>query len=88
VNSYRGCQHVCSYCYARSTHEYLGFGTGVDFERRIAIKPRAPELLREAFEKKAWKGELIVFSGNTDCYQPLEVIYELTRGCLEVCVEY
>jgi DNA repair photolyase len=75
-------------CYARPTHEYLGFGTGVDFERRIAIKPRAPELLREAFEKKSWKGELVVFSGNTDCYQPLEASYELTRGCLQVCAEY
>jgi DNA repair photolyase len=75
-------------CYARPTHEYLGFGTGVDFERRIAIKPRAPELLREAFEHKSWKGELVVFSGNTDCYQPLEASYELTRGCLAVCAEY
>ena len=75
-------------CYARPTHEYLGFGTGVDFERRIVVKPRAPELLREAFEKKSWQGELIVFSGNTDCYQPLEASWELTRGCLAVCAEY
>jgi DNA repair photolyase len=88
VNPYRGCLHGCAYCYARPSHEYLGFGTGTDFERKIVIKPRAPELLREAFEKKSWKGELIVFSGNTDCYQPLEATYELTRGCLVVCAEY
>jgi DNA repair photolyase len=88
VNPYRGCQHACSYCYARPSHEYLGFGAGTDFDRRIAVKPRAPELLREAFEKRSWHGELVMFSGNTDCYQPLEASYELTRRCLEVCAEY
>jgi DNA repair photolyase len=75
-------------CYARPSHEYLGFGSGVDFERRIVVKPQAPELLREAFEKKSWQGELVVVSGNTDCYQPLEASYELTRRCLQVCAEY
>lgn len=75
-------------CYARPTHEYLSFGAGTDFERKIVIKPRAPELLREAFEKKSWAGELIMLSGNTDCYQPLENEYRLTRGLLEVCAEY
>jgi DNA repair photolyase len=75
-------------CYARPTHEYLGFGSGTDFERKIVVKPRAAELLREAFERKSWKGELIVFSGNTDCYQPLEASYRLTRSCLEVCADY
>lgn len=75
-------------CYARPTHEYLSLGAGTDFERKIVIKPRAPELLRESFEKKSWKGELIVFSGITDCYQPLESKLRLTRGCLEVCAEY
>lgn len=88
VNPYRGCAHACSYCYARPSHQHLGFGAGTDFERRIAVKPRAPELLREAFEKKSWQGELVMFSGNTDCYQPLEASYELTRRCLQVCAEY
>ena len=88
VNPYRGCLHGCSYCYARPSHEYLGFGAGTDFERRIAVKPRAAELLREAFEKRSWQGELVMFSGNTDCYQPLEASYELTRRCLEVCADY
>jgi DNA repair photolyase len=88
VNPYRGCQHACKYCYARPSHEYLSFGAGTDFERKIVYKPRAPELLREAFDRKAWKGELVVFSGITDCYQPLEAKLRLTRGCLEVCAEY
>jgi DNA repair photolyase len=88
VNPYRGCLHGCAYCYARPTHEYLGFGAGADFERKIVVKLRAGELLREAFEKKSWQGELILFSGNTDCYQPLEASYRLTRACLEACLEY
>ena len=75
-------------CYARPTHEYLSFGAGTDFERKIVLKPNAPELLREAFEKKSWQGELIMLSGNTDCYQPLENEHRLTRGLLEVCAEY
>ncbi len=88
VNPYRGCGQACAYCYARPTHEYLGLGAGTDFERKITVKPDAPKLLRQAFEKPSWKGELIVFSGVTDCYQPLEASYRLTRGCLEVCAEY
>jgi DNA repair photolyase len=88
VNPYRGCFHACSYCYARPTHEYLSFGAGTDFERRIVVKPNAPELLRDAFDEPKWKGELVVFSGVTDCYQPLEASYRLTRGCLAVCAEY
>jgi DNA repair photolyase len=88
LNPYRGCLHGCAYCYARPTHEYLGFGAGTDFERKIVVKRRAPELLRERFEKKSWEGELVVFSGNTDCYQPLEHKLEITRGCLAVCAEY
>ena len=88
VNPYRGCAHGCSYCYARPTHEYLGFGSGTDFERRIVVKPRAPELLRAVFEKPSWEGEQLVFSGVTDCYQPLEAKLELTRRCLEVCRDY
>ena len=88
VNPYRGCFHACAYCYARPSHEYLSFGAGTDFERKIVVKPNAPELLREAFENKAWRGELVAFSGVTDCYQPAEASYRLTRGCLEVCAEY
>jgi DNA repair photolyase len=88
VNPYRGCMHACAYCYARPTHEYLSFGSGTDFDRKIVVKPKAPELLRASFERAAWKGEMVVFSGNTDCYQPLEASYRLTRGCLEVCAEY
>jgi DNA repair photolyase len=88
VNPYRGCFHACAYCYARPTHEYLSFGAGTDFDRKIVVKPHAASLLREAFDKKSWKGELVVFSGVTDCYQPLEATRKLTRGCLEVCLEY
>lgn len=88
INPYRGCTHACAYCYARPSHEYLGFGSGTDFETKILIKKRAPSLLREAFMKKNWKGELIVFSGDTDCYQPLEASYRLTRGLLETCLEF
>jgi len=82
VNAYRGCTHGCAYCYARPTHEYLGFGAGTDFDRRIVVKRRAPALLRAALAKKSWKRESIMFSGVTDPYQPLEASLELTRGCL------
>jgi len=88
LNPYRGCGHGCAYCYARPSHEYLGFGAGSDFERKIVVKPRAAELLRQVFDRSSWRGELVVFSGNTDCYQPLEASYRLTRGCLEVCAAY
>ncbi len=88
VNPYRGCFHGCAYCYARPTHEYLSFGAGTDFERKIVVKRDAPELLRKAFSAKSWRSELVMFSGVTDCYQPLESRYRLTRGCLEVCVQY
>ena len=88
VNPYRGCVHGCAYCYSRPTHEYLSFGAGTDFDRKIMVKPRAAQLLREAFERPSWKGEQLVFSGVTDCYQPLEASYRLTRGLLEVCRDY
>jgi DNA repair photolyase len=88
VNPYRGCFHGCAYCYARPTHEYLSFGAGTDFDRKIVVKKHAPELLREAFDAPRWKGDQVIFSGVTDCYQPLEATYRLTRGCLEVCAEY
>jgi DNA repair photolyase len=88
VNPYRGCGHACAYCYARPTHEYLGFGAGTDFDTQIVAKLRAPELLRRAFERASWTGEPIAFSGNTDAWQPIEASLRLTRGCLEVCAEY
>ena len=88
VNPYRGCFHACAYCYARPTHEYFGFGAGTDFERKIFVKRRAPALLQEAFDRPSWRGERIMFSGVTDCYQPLEASWQLTRGCLEVCAAY
>lgn len=88
VNAYRGCFHGCAYCYARPTHQYLDFGAGTDFERKIVVKTNAAELLKQEFERRAWKGDEIVFSGVTDCYQPLEASYELTRSCLKVCLEY
>src|SRR4051812_9421099 len=85
VNPYRGCFHACAYCYARPGHEYLSFGAGTDFDRKIVVKMHAPQLLRAAFAKKSWKREMVMFSGVTDCYQPIEASYRLTRGCLEVC---
>lgn len=88
LNPYRGCFHGCAYCYARPTHQYLGFGAGTDWERRIVVKRNAPELLRKLLQRPSWNGERIVFSGVTDCYQPLEATYELTRRCLEVCREF
>lgn len=88
VNPYRGCFHACAYCYARPSHEYWGFGAGTDFESKIVLKRRAASLLRQAFGKPSWKGELILLSGNTDCYQPIEATLGLTRACLEVCAEY
>ena len=88
VNPYRGCFHACAYCYARPSHEYLGFGAGTDFESKLVVKRDAALLLRQAFLKPSWKGESVVFSGNTDCYQPLEAAWGLTRACLEVCAEF
>ena len=88
VNPYRGCFHACLYCYARPTHEYFGLGAGTDFERKIFVKRDAPTLLEAAFRRRSWRGELVVFSGVTDCYQPLEASWKLTRGCLEACLAF
>ena len=88
LNPYRGCAHACAYCYARPTHQYLDFGAGTDFERKLVVKVNAAELLRARFERPSWSGETIIFSGNTDCYQPIEAEFEVTRACLEVCAEY
>jgi len=88
VNPYRGCTHACAYCYARRHHEFLGYGAGTDFETRILVKRNAPALLEAAFRRPGWAGERIAFSSVTDCYQPLERRYRLTRGCLEVCARF
>jgi DNA repair photolyase len=87
VNPYRGCSHGCSYCYARPTHEYLGLSAGLDFETKVFVKLHAAELLREFLSRPAWKPETIAFSGVTDCYQPAERQFKLTRACLEVAAE-
>lgn len=88
VNPYRGCEHGCIYCYARPTHEYLGLSAGLDFETRIFAKFEAPALLRAELEKKSWRPRTIVFSGVTDCYQPIERKLEITRNCLKVLAEF
>jgi len=88
INPYRGCFHGCIYCYARPSHQYWGFGAGTDFERKIVVKVNAPELLDRELARGRTGGEGLALSGNTDCYQPLEATYELTRGCLEVCLRH
>jgi DNA repair photolyase len=87
VNPYRGCAHGCSYCYARPTHEYLGLDAGLDFETKILVKHQAPRLFRQWLMRPKWVPEPIMFSGVTDCYQPIEREYQLTRGCLAVAWE-
>ncbi|HKR58474.1 MAG TPA: radical SAM protein [Pyrinomonadaceae bacterium] len=88
LNCYRGCIHGCTYCFSRPTHEYLGYGAGTDFDRKIIVKVNAPKLLRKELLKPSWKGDEIVFSFTSDPYIPLETHYKLTRRCLEVCVEF
>ena len=88
LNPYRGCEHGCAYCYARPTHEYLGYSAGLDFESRILVKERAPELLREELSGTSWEPQWLALSGVTDAYQPIERRLELTRRCLEVLVEF
>ncbi len=88
MNPYQGCEHGCIYCYARNTHEFWGYSAGLDFERKILIKKDAPDLLEAKLKSKSWKAETIVLSGNTDCYQPAEKKYQITRACLEVCLKY
>jgi DNA repair photolyase len=88
LNPYRGCEHGCAYCFARPTHEYLGFSAGLEFESKIMVKLNAPELLRAQLSKKSWKPQVIAMSGVTDCYQPVERRLELTRRCLGVLAEF
>ena len=88
MNPYQGCEHGCVYCYARNSHEFWGYSAGLDFERRILVKKDAPKLLGEKLKHKNWKAFPIVMSGNTDCYQPAEKKFEITRQCLEVFLKY
>lgn len=88
INPYRGCEHGCIYCYARPTHEYLGFSAGLDFETKIMVKEKAPELLREELSSSKWEPQVLALSGVTDCYQPIERKLKLTRRCLEVLSEF
>ena len=88
INPYRGCEHGCIYCYARPSHEYLGWSAGLDFETRILVKREAPALLSHVLSKPSWKPSLVAFSGNTDPYQPVERHLKLSRGCLEVFLRH
>ena len=88
MNPYAGCEHGCIYCYARNVHEYWGFSAGLDFERKIIVKRNAPQLLRKFLMNPKWECVPIGMSGNTDCYQPAEQIYHLSRGLLQVCNEF
>lgn len=88
LNPYRGCEHGCIYCYARPTHEMLGWNAGIDFETRIRVKEDAPFLLRRKFLSPRWEPQTVALSGNTDCYQPVERQLRLTRRCLEVFAEF
>jgi DNA repair photolyase len=88
ASPYRGCEHGCAYCFARPFHEYLGFSAGLDFETKIVVKERAPELLRAELAQRSWKPQAVAMSGATDVYQPIERRLGLTRRCLEVFAEF
>lgn len=88
MNPYQGCEHGCIYCYARNTHEFWGYSAGLDFERKILVKKDAPKLLEEKLKSKRWQAQTIVLSGNTDCYQPAEKKFEITRACLKLFLKY
>ncbi|MFM2385518.1 MAG: hypothetical protein RL660_275 [Bacteroidota bacterium] len=88
LNPYQGCEHGCIYCYARPTHTYWGYSAGADFESKILVKQNAEALLRKNFDSKHWIPSIISLSGNTDCYQPAERKFKITRALLKVCLEY
>ncbi len=88
INPYRGCEHGCIYCYARNSHEYWGYSAGLDFESKIIVKRNAPSLLEKLFNSPSWEPRVIHLSGNTDCYQPAEKKFGITRKLLEVCLKY
>jgi DNA repair photolyase len=87
INPYRGCEHGCSYCYARNFHEFLGFSSGLDFETKIMVKENAPQLLRKELASRRWQPQTLALSGVTDCYQPVERRLQITRQCLAVLAE-
>ena len=88
LNPYQGCEHGCTYCYARNVHEYWGFSAGLDFERKIIVKKEAPALFKKFLERKNWDASTISLSGNTDCYQPAERKFRITRQLLEIALAY
>jgi DNA repair photolyase len=88
VNPYRGCEHGCAYCFARPTHEYLGFSSGLDFESKIMVKENAAELLAAELSSPKWKPQVVAMSGVTDPYQPVERRLQITRRCLEVLAKF
>jgi DNA repair photolyase len=88
MNPYQGCEHGCIYCYARNSFEYWGYSAGLDFESKIIVKKNAPELLRKFLMNPKWNCVPIGLSGNTDCYQPAEKKFRITRQILEVCLEF
>ncbi|TDT46513.1 DNA repair photolyase [Maribacter spongiicola] len=88
MNMYQGCEHGCIYCYARNAHEFWGYSAGLDFERKILVKHDAPKLLEAKLRSKSWKASTVVMSGNTDCYQPAEKEFQITRKCLEIFLKY
>lgn len=88
MNPYQGCEHGCIYCYARNSFEYWGYSAGVDFESKILVKKTAPELLRKFLMNPKWECVPIGLSGNTDCYQPAEKRFGITRALLEICNEF
>lgn len=88
INPYRGCEHGCAYCYARPYHEYLGFSAGLEFETKIMVKRRAAELLRRELALPKYRPQVLAMSGVTDCYQPAERHFRITRSCLEVLADF
>lgn len=88
LNPYQGCEHGCSYCYARPTHEYWGYSAGLDFERVILVKRNAPELFKARLRDGRWTGEPVNISGVTDPYQPRERVERLTRRILEIALDH
>lgn len=88
ANPYQGCEHGCIYCYARNSHQYWGYSAGIDFENKILVKENAPALFKEFINKKSWQADTISLSGNTDCYQPIERKYQLTRQILQIALDH
>ena len=88
LNPYQGCEHGCIYCYARNSHQYWGFDAGLDFESKLIVKKEAPQLLERHLLQKSWKPKPVILSGNTDCYQPIERKFKITRQLLKVFLKY